>query len=116
MGVGFRLNTDESKYECICIRPTNGRTEDQERRNHSVATPTSFEQTRAMVRQVEEARWAIQVHRLNNPRGASVDFARQLYASTRFAARFESKAVNERKPQATVDVWATITLTFTGEK
>jgi RNA polymerase sigma factor (sigma-70 family) len=42
------------------------------------AAPSSFEQTRAMVRQVEEARWAIQVHRTNHPRGASVDFARRL--------------------------------------
>ncbi len=41
-------------------------------------TPVSFEQSRAMVRQVEEARWALQVHRTNNPRPASVDFARQL--------------------------------------
>jgi RNA polymerase sigma factor (sigma-70 family) len=42
------------------------------------ATPSSFEQTRTMVRQVEEARWAIQVHRTNHPRAASVDFARRL--------------------------------------
>jgi hypothetical protein len=42
------------------------------------ATPSSFKQTRAMVRQVEEARWAIQVHRTNHPRAASVDFARRL--------------------------------------
>jgi len=31
-----------------------------------------------MVRQVEEARWALQAHRTNNPRPASIDFARQL--------------------------------------
>jgi hypothetical protein len=31
-----------------------------------------------MMRQVEEARWAIQVHRTNNPRAASTDFARRL--------------------------------------
>ena len=42
------------------------------------STPASFEQTRTMVRQVEEARWAIQVHRTNNLRPASIDFARQL--------------------------------------
>ena len=49
-----------------------------ERASKFAATSASFEHTRAMVRQVEEARWAIQVHRLNNPRAASVDFARQL--------------------------------------
>jgi RNA polymerase sigma factor (sigma-70 family) len=42
------------------------------------ATPSSFEQIRGMVRQVEEARWAIQVHRTNHPRAASTDYARQL--------------------------------------
>lgn len=42
------------------------------------AAPASFEQTRTMVRQVEEARWALQVHRTNTPRPASIDFARQL--------------------------------------
>ena len=42
------------------------------------AKPSSFQQTRAMVRQVEEVRWAIQVHRTNHPRAASVDFARRL--------------------------------------
>ena len=42
------------------------------------ATPSSFQQTRAMVRQVEEARWALQVHRTSHPRASSVDFARRL--------------------------------------
>jgi hypothetical protein len=35
VGVGFRVNDDSSKYECVYIRPTNGRANDQERRNHS---------------------------------------------------------------------------------
>ena len=48
-----------------------------EKCNYATA-PASFEQTRTMVRQVEEARWALQVHRTNNPRPASTDFARQL--------------------------------------
>ncbi len=42
------------------------------------ATPSSFQQIRGMVRQVEEARWALQVHRTSQPRAASVDFARRL--------------------------------------
>lgn len=42
------------------------------------ATPSSFQETRAMVRQVEEARWALQVHRTSQPRASSVDFARRL--------------------------------------
>jgi RNA polymerase sigma factor (sigma-70 family) len=44
------------------------------------AKKASFLQTRAMVRGVEEARWALQVHRTSSPRASTVDFARQLSA------------------------------------
>ncbi len=36
IGVAFRANRDNSKFECIYIRPTNGRASDQVRRNHSI--------------------------------------------------------------------------------
>ena len=36
VGVAFRVAPDESRFECIYLRPTNGRAEDQVRRNHSV--------------------------------------------------------------------------------
>jgi hypothetical protein len=39
---------------------------------------TSFEEARALVRQVDEARQALEVHRTGQPREASVDFAQQL--------------------------------------
>ncbi len=45
------------------------------------AAPTSFQETRALVRQVEEARWALQVHRTSHPRPSTVDFARRLTAT-----------------------------------
>ncbi len=35
VGVAFRVSSDASKYECFYIRPTNGRADDQLRRNHS---------------------------------------------------------------------------------
>ena len=35
-GVAFRVAPDVSRFECIYLRPTNGRAEDQVRRNHSV--------------------------------------------------------------------------------
>src|ERR1700756_1104805 len=35
VGVAFRVAADRSKYECVYIRPTNGRADDQVRRNHS---------------------------------------------------------------------------------
>lgn len=36
IGVAFHINDDNSKFECIYIRPTNGRANDQVRRNHSI--------------------------------------------------------------------------------
>lgn len=36
IGVAFRINELNSKFECIYIRPTNGRADDQVRRNHSI--------------------------------------------------------------------------------
>lgn len=36
VGIAFRINNDNSKFECIYLRPTNGRADDQVRRNHSV--------------------------------------------------------------------------------
>jgi hypothetical protein len=35
IGVAFRVQSDPSRYECFYIRPTNGRAQDQLRRNHS---------------------------------------------------------------------------------
>jgi hypothetical protein len=35
IGIAFRVNADASRYECLYIRPTNGRAGDQLRRNHS---------------------------------------------------------------------------------
>ena len=36
VGMAFRAAADGSKYECFYLRPTNGRADDQLRRNHSV--------------------------------------------------------------------------------
>ncbi len=36
IGVAFRINETSSRYESIYIRPTNGRSDDQIRRNHSI--------------------------------------------------------------------------------
>jgi hypothetical protein len=36
VGIAFRIKDDNSKFECIYLRPTNGRADDQVRRNHSV--------------------------------------------------------------------------------
>jgi hypothetical protein len=36
VGIAFRLQTDMKTYDAFYLRPTNGRAEDQERRNHAV--------------------------------------------------------------------------------
>ena len=36
VGIAFRVAPDQTRFECIYLRPTNGRAEDQVRRNHSV--------------------------------------------------------------------------------
>jgi len=36
IGVAYRINEDNSSYESIYLRPTNARSEDQVRRNHSI--------------------------------------------------------------------------------
>lgn len=36
IGIAFRINDSASKFESIYIRPTNGRADDQVRRNHSI--------------------------------------------------------------------------------
>jgi hypothetical protein len=36
IGVAFRINDDNSKFECIYLRPTNARADDQVRRNRSI--------------------------------------------------------------------------------
>lgn len=35
-GIAFHVTPDKKKFECFYLRPTNGRADDQERRNHSV--------------------------------------------------------------------------------
>ena len=36
VGIAFRISPDVSKFECFYLRPTNGRADDQVRRNHSL--------------------------------------------------------------------------------
>jgi len=36
LGIAFRISEDNSKFECIYVRPANARVDDQVRRNHSI--------------------------------------------------------------------------------
>jgi RNA polymerase sigma factor (sigma-70 family) len=42
---------------------------------------SSYQEARNLVRRVEEARWALQLHRASQPRASPVDFARRIVAS-----------------------------------
>jgi RNA polymerase sigma factor (sigma-70 family) len=43
--------------------------------------PASYQETRAVVRRAEQARWALQVHRTTHPRASAVDLARRIAQS-----------------------------------
>src|SRR5208337_123879 len=72
-GAACRCNRQVPKaFNCRKVRP--GEVD-------FAAGPTSFVDVRALVRQVDESTWALQVHRTNHPRSSSIDFARQLTAT-----------------------------------
>src|SRR5688572_8786840 len=41
----------------------------------------SYRETRAFIREVEEARWAVQVHRSSHPKSSTIDFARRMVSA-----------------------------------
>jgi RNA polymerase sigma factor (sigma-70 family) len=66
---------------CRCHRrvpPASLEGADEARPLQFARRATSFLEARALVRTVDEARWALEVHRTSLPRGTSVDFAQRL--------------------------------------
>ena len=66
---------------CRCNRQVAGALQNGRVNSHQLnfaGTRSSFEETRALVRQVDEARWALEVHRTSHPKASSIDFARRL--------------------------------------
>ncbi len=57
VGVAFRIQPDRSIYDCFYVRPTNGRAEDQERRNHSVQYISHPQFTWSKLRQETPSRY-----------------------------------------------------------
>ena len=57
VGVAFRVQPDRKTYDCLYIRPTNGRAEDQERRNHSVQYISHPQFTWSRLRQETPSRY-----------------------------------------------------------
>ena len=56
-GVAFRVQPDRKTYDCFYIRPTNGRAEDQERRNHAVQYVSHPQFTWSKLRQETPSRY-----------------------------------------------------------
>jgi hypothetical protein len=66
---------------CRCHRRVSSAAQassDEARPLQFAGRATSFQETRALVRKVDEARWASEVHRTSHPRASSVDFAHRL--------------------------------------
>ena len=66
---------------CAChrrVRPALRVGRIREDASDFASRPASYEETRGYIRRVEEARWALEVHRTSQPRVSSIDFARRL--------------------------------------
>jgi RNA polymerase sigma factor (sigma-70 family) len=73
------LVTDAAPCRCHRRVPPAARGDAGEARPAQFAgRSTSFREARALVRQVDEARWALEVHRSSQPRASSIDFAQRL--------------------------------------
>ncbi|MFN7921575.1 MAG: hypothetical protein U0Q16_15855 [Bryobacteraceae bacterium] len=57
VGIAFRVQGERTKYDCFYLRPTNGRAEDQERRNHSAQYISHPEFTWSKLRQETPSRY-----------------------------------------------------------
>lgn len=57
VGVAFRVQPDRKTYDCFYLRPTNGRSDDQERRNHSAQYISHPEHTWFALREKTPSRY-----------------------------------------------------------
>ena len=57
VGVAFRVQPDRRTYDCFYLRPTNGRAEDQERRNHTAQYISHPEYTWSKLREETPSRY-----------------------------------------------------------
>jgi hypothetical protein len=57
VGVAFRVQPDRKIYDCFYLRPTNGRSDDQERRNHTAQYISHPEHTWSALREKTPSRY-----------------------------------------------------------
>jgi len=73
------LVSDAAPCQCHRRLPSDATADEAEARPVQFARRAiSFGEARALVRQVDEARWALEVHRSSQPRVSSIDFAQRL--------------------------------------
>jgi hypothetical protein len=57
VGIAFRVQPDRKTYDCFYLRPTNGRSDDQERRNHTAQYISHPEHTWFALREKTPSRY-----------------------------------------------------------
>ena len=57
VGVAFRVQPDRKTYDCFYLRPTNGRSDDQERRNHTAQYISHPDHTWSALREKTPSRY-----------------------------------------------------------
>lgn len=57
VGIAFRVQPDRRTYDCFYLRPTNGRADEQERRNHTAQYISHPEHTWSKLRQETPSRY-----------------------------------------------------------
>ena len=79
MRVHCGLVSDNAPCQCHRrVSSTAAVAGDEARSLDFASRATSFQEARALVRQVDQARWALEVHRTSQPRATSIDFAQRL--------------------------------------
>lgn len=80
------LVSDAARCRCeqrVPVALKLGRVHPTERAFATAAT--SFEETQKLVRSIEQAKWAFEVHRTSQPRGSTIDFARRIVSALELA-------------------------------
>ena len=79
------LVSDEAPCQCHRrVSSTAAVAGDEARSLDFASRATSFQEARALVRHVDQARWALEVHRTSQPRATSIDFAQRLLDAIEF--------------------------------
>ena len=100
VGLAFRMSADPSRYECFYVRPTNGRADDQVRRNHATQYISMPEYDWSRLRREAPGRYESYVDLVpgewtnenrSQQHGVSVAVRERLPAARAHSQRFETR-------------------------